>query len=334
MLSKRGGVESVAAISLGPFVFLADVKDVRVEFAHHEGRAGWSLPRGVSEVRVIRKQGGPPKNPRDGDRLPAALDHALDRNLDPNEVYYYGIYAIYAMPDGRLFPRRGSWCRRGRSRRSRRWKLPGSCRNRAGESASTGSSRRAARSRFSARSAPLSSSPPALDSTTAEAEALDGRWIEPAGPDRALRHRAAGRGPLLLHAADGWGDIWTVGQSVAFSRVADPSELRDPRRQRLGLEHRGSRSAGDGPRGKRHAGRRSPGHSRPAARRSRRDHGDRPPRRLRSSGLLDAHLPLPPPAADVAATGSAGNANARESRIPAQCKVRSTPAHGTSGFTA
>ena len=29
VLSKRGGVESVTAISLGPFVFLADVKDVR-----------------------------------------------------------------------------------------------------------------------------------------------------------------------------------------------------------------------------------------------------------------------------------------------------------------
>ena len=83
VLSKRGGVESVAAISLGPFVFLADVKDVRVEFRHSEVELGWSLPRGVSEVRVIRKQGGPPKNPRDGDRIPAALDHALDRNLDP-----------------------------------------------------------------------------------------------------------------------------------------------------------------------------------------------------------------------------------------------------------
>ena len=56
---------------------------------------------------MIRKQGGPPKNPRDGDRIPAALDHALDRNLDPNEVYHYGIYAIYAMPDGRLFPAPG-----------------------------------------------------------------------------------------------------------------------------------------------------------------------------------------------------------------------------------
>ena len=107
VLSKRGGVESVTAISLGPFVFLADVKDVRVELHHHEVELAWTLPRGVSDVRVIRKQGGPPKNPRDGERIPAALDHALDRNVDPNEIYHYGIYAIYAMADGRLFPSPG-----------------------------------------------------------------------------------------------------------------------------------------------------------------------------------------------------------------------------------
>ena len=82
VLSKRGGVESVTAISLGPFVFLADVKDVRVELHQSEVELAWTLPRGVSDVRVIRKQGGPPKNPRDGERIPAALDHALDRQVD------------------------------------------------------------------------------------------------------------------------------------------------------------------------------------------------------------------------------------------------------------
>ena len=83
VLSRRGGVESVAAISLGPFVFLADVKDVRVELREREVELAWSPPRGVSEVRVIRKQGGPPTNPtrRRPDRR--GLDHALDRNLDP-----------------------------------------------------------------------------------------------------------------------------------------------------------------------------------------------------------------------------------------------------------
>ena len=107
VLSKRGGVESVTAISLGPFVFLADVKDVRVELHHHEVELAWTLPRGVSDVRVIRKLGGPPRNPRDGERIPTALDHALDRNVGPDEIYHYGLYAIYGLADGRLVPSPG-----------------------------------------------------------------------------------------------------------------------------------------------------------------------------------------------------------------------------------
>ena len=92
---------------LGPFVFLADVKDVVVELRDHEVELAWTLPRGVSEVRVIRKRGGPPTGPRDGERIATALDHAVDRNLENNEIFHYGIYAIYAMADGRLFPSPG-----------------------------------------------------------------------------------------------------------------------------------------------------------------------------------------------------------------------------------
>ncbi len=107
VLSSRGSVEAVAAISLGPCLFLADVRDVRVESRNREVELWWSLPRGVSEVRVIRKRGGPPTSHQDGYRLPPARDHALDRDLDPNEVYHYGIYAIYAMADGRRIPAPG-----------------------------------------------------------------------------------------------------------------------------------------------------------------------------------------------------------------------------------
>ncbi len=108
ILTKRGHVESVKAVSLGPLVFLADVKDVRVEIREHEVELAWTPPRGVFEVRLVRKQGSPPKNPRDGDRVASGLDHALDRNVGRDEVYYYGIYSVYKMPDGRLFPAPGN----------------------------------------------------------------------------------------------------------------------------------------------------------------------------------------------------------------------------------
>ncbi len=107
VLSKRGAAESIAAISLGPLLFLADVKDVHAAAGEDEVALTWRPPPAATEVRVIRKRGTAPSSPRDGERLAAALDHLLDRGLDANQVYYYGIYVVYKMPDGRLYPSPG-----------------------------------------------------------------------------------------------------------------------------------------------------------------------------------------------------------------------------------
>jgi hypothetical protein len=228
VLAKRVSVESVAAISLGPFLFLADVKDVRVEFRNREVELGWSLPRGVSDVRVIRKQGGPPRNPRDGDRIPSALDHALDRNLDTDEVYHYGIYAIYAMADGKLFPAPGitvsarpqppistleaprllvepsGWVRID-------WAEP--ARGSVRILRTAGPLPHAVGTRLSAR----------------QTNALEGCWIEAVAPDRAIDAEPPSEGHCYYTPLASWGDTATVGYSVALSRVADPTEVRATR---------------------------------------------------------------------------------------------------------
>ena len=150
---------------------------------------------------MIRKQGGPPKTPRDGDRIPAALDHALDRNVDPNEVYHYGIYAIYAMPDGRLFPAPGVVV-------SARPQPPVSALE-APRLLLEPSGRVRIDWIEPARGSVkiLRTAHPLLargrhPAHAAEAEALE-RPLDRAGRSRSsLRPRAAGRGPLLLHAAD------------------------------------------------------------------------------------------------------------------------------------
>ncbi len=225
VLSKRGAAESVAAISLGPFLFLADVKDVRVEFRHREVELGWTLPRGVSEVRVIRKLGGPPKNPRDGDRIPAALDHALDRDLDPNEVYHYGIYAIHSMADGKLFPAPGVVVSArpqppistleaprlfveptGRVRLD--WVEP-----------ARGSVRLL-------RTAIPFPHPVGTRLSAWQTETLEGRWIDAVAPDRAIDMEPPPEGHCYYTPLAVWGDTSTVGHSVAFSRVTDPTDLR------------------------------------------------------------------------------------------------------------
>ena len=228
VLSKRNGVESTRAISLGPFVFLADVKDVRVELHHREVELVWTLPRGVSDVRVVRKQGGPPRNARDGDRIATALDHAIDRDLDPNAVYHYGVYAIYAMPDGVFFPSPGVLVSaRPQSHVSAidapRLLLEPSGRVRIDWIEPLRGSVRILRT---AQALPYAAN---ARLTPAEVEGLAGRWIETDSPDRAIDQEPPAEGHCYYTPLTVWAGTYTVGHASALSRVADPSDLRATR---------------------------------------------------------------------------------------------------------
>ncbi len=99
--SRRGLVESVGAVTVGPIYLLGEVSDVKVEARGRSVELNWTPPRGAVEVRVIRKRGSRPKNPQDGERVEATLDQAHDRNVEPDRVYHYGIFAVYRTPDGR-----------------------------------------------------------------------------------------------------------------------------------------------------------------------------------------------------------------------------------------
>ncbi len=126
VLSKRGGAESISAISLGPFVFLADVKDVRVDFRQDVVELAWQPPRGVSEIRVIRKQGAPPTRPprRRSDRDGASIMHWTETSIRTRSITM-AFMPSTRCPTAGCSLRPGSWCRRGRSRRCRRSRLPG-----------------------------------------------------------------------------------------------------------------------------------------------------------------------------------------------------------------
>ena len=239
VLTRRGSVESITAISLGPFAFLADVKDVRVEVRLNEVELAWTLPRGASEIRVIRKQGGPPKSPRDGDRVPAALDHMLDRNVDPNEVYHYGIFAIYAMQDGRRIPSPGMVV----SARPQPPVSPVEAPRLLLEP--TGCVRidwiepaRGSVKILRTDHLPLL----AVGTQLTSAEALDGRWIEPAAPDRAYDREPPAEGHCYYMPMTLWAGTCTAGHAAALSRVEDASELRATRvRTGSGFKALGSR---------------------------------------------------------------------------------------------
>ena len=107
VLAKRGDVESLAAVAAGPVIYLPDVREVRVEAREREIELSWVPPHGVHEIRLLRSFDSPPSGPRDGEHLNAALDQALDRDVEPGQVYHYRIHAVYQTADGRRYPSPG-----------------------------------------------------------------------------------------------------------------------------------------------------------------------------------------------------------------------------------
>jgi hypothetical protein len=225
VLSKRGGGESMAAISRGPLTFLSDVKDVRVDVHDREVELAWSPPRGVSEVRVVRKRGSPPRDPRDGERLATALDHLLDRNLDPEEVYHYGLYAIYKLPDGRLYPSPGVVVSARQDPQVSPIGAPRLVREIGGR-VRIDWAEPVRGSAAIVRTAQPVSHPAGTRLSTEEAESLAGSWIDPVSPGRAYDQEPPSDGPCFYTPMTLWCGVWTVGHGVALCQVADPSELR------------------------------------------------------------------------------------------------------------
>ncbi|HZW33686.1 MAG TPA: hypothetical protein VFF52_23395, partial [Isosphaeraceae bacterium] len=228
VLSKRGGAESIGAISLGPLVFLADVKDVRVDAREHEIELSWLPPRGVAEVRVVRKRGMPPANPRDGDRIAAAPDHALDRGLDQGQVYHYGIYAIYKMADGRLYPSPGVVVAAQPEPPVAPLDAPRLVQEPSGRVRIDWIEPARGSVRILRTAAPLPL-PPGTRLTAGEAEALEGVWLESITPDRAYDPDPPLTGACSYTPLTGWGQTWTLGHGATLGRVADPSDLRATR---------------------------------------------------------------------------------------------------------
>jgi hypothetical protein len=228
VLSKRGGIESITAISLGPLIFLADVKDARVEFRDQEVELAWTPPRGVAEVRVVRKRGAPPRDPKDGERLVTAIDHLVERNLDPNEVYHYGLFAIYKMPDGRLYPSPGVIVSARPDPQISPLDAPRLVRELGGRIRIDWAEpvRGSVAIIRTPRPLPL---PPGTRLAASEAESLAVRWIEPVSPGHTYDHEPPTDAPCFYTPLTLWSGNWTVGHGVALNQVADPSGLRATR---------------------------------------------------------------------------------------------------------
>ncbi|MDR3634676.1 MAG: hypothetical protein P4L84_12795 [Isosphaeraceae bacterium] len=225
VLSKRGETESVAAVSLGPIYLLADVTDVRVETRAHEVELTWSTPAKAQQVRVVRKRGAPPAGPNDGERVEALAHRAVDTDLVEDQVYHYGVYALYRLLDGRLVPSPGVVVTaqphapvppldapvlhvepNGRLRLS--WPAP---------------LRGTVKVLRTTRPLP---SPPGTPLEAAQAHAFGGEWLDVTALDHADDPSPPVLGVCYYTPLTNWAGLLTVGHTAAYSCLPDPSDLR------------------------------------------------------------------------------------------------------------
>jgi hypothetical protein len=227
VFSTRHSVSSLQGVSAGPFLVAEDVRDVRVEARAGEVRLSWSAPPGMLGVRVVRKPGAPVEGPRDGIPIEALGDSALDRGLDDGRVYHYGLFALWRGPDGRPHPSRGVFVsavpqppahpvndlRLGTAPDGRlrlRWTPP-----------SLG--------HVKILKTPHAPTVPTGERrSAAEFERLDlgGTWLDAVAVDHAFDVKPEGLGLAYYTPVTFAAGLATVGRSVSFSHVPDPSDLR------------------------------------------------------------------------------------------------------------
>jgi len=239
VLSKRGPAESLAAVAAGPVLFLPDVREFRADPRETEVALTWEPPPGAVEVRVVRNRDVAPKNPRDGDRVPAMIDQAVDRDVEPGRVYHYGVFAIHQTADGRRFPSPGLTIAAGPRPAVAPPAAPRISLGPLGRVRLdwTEPARGTVRILWTATPSPF---PPGATVAESEIDALGGRWLAAIAPDRAEDDAppAAG-GHYTPFLSVGGGLI--AGRSVGMSLAADPTGLRAVRLGALPGEAGGGR---------------------------------------------------------------------------------------------
>jgi hypothetical protein len=235
VLTKRGTVESVNAVTVGPMFLMGEVRDVHVEARQREVDLSWTPPPNVAEVRVARKRGSPPRDPLDGEYVEASLDHALDRGLEPDRVYQYGLFAVFKTPDGRSTASRGTFVTalphtplrpldapvlttEHDGRVKLRWVEP---------------SRGIVKLLRTKQPFPY---PAGTRLAPIQVASLEGDWVELSAPDMAL-DTPPSFGAFHYTPLTSWGGTITVGHSASYSCVTDPSDLRAARIGTAGRVH-------------------------------------------------------------------------------------------------
>ncbi|MDG3003586.1 hypothetical protein [Paludisphaera mucosa] len=225
VLSRRGKSESLAAVAAGPIVFLPDVRNLRSQVRDGEIVLNWDAPKGVAEVRVVRNRIAVPRNPRHGDRIAAASDTAVDRDVVEGQVYHYAVFAIYRSPEGRRFPSSGATLSVAASPPGAPAGPPRAILDPSGRVRIEWAEPGRGIVRLRRTSAPLPQ-PPGASVSPAEVEAVAGDWIDSTGPGSAEDFDPLGSTSRYYTPLTALNGHLIVGRGVWLARLTDPTDLR------------------------------------------------------------------------------------------------------------
>ncbi len=101
-------VSAQATVLAHPVLLARDVSNVSSIIDNQLVDLRWSVPEHVHEIIVVRKEGSPPTSAGDGTRLQLTdRSRLVDRAVQNERRYYYGIYCLYRDYDQRMVSSRG-----------------------------------------------------------------------------------------------------------------------------------------------------------------------------------------------------------------------------------
>jgi hypothetical protein len=143
-------------------------------------------------------------------------------------VYHYGLFAVYQTPDGRFLCSRGVFVSAQPHPAVPPHDPPTQTQERDGAVRLTWREPLRGRVKILRSSRPVGHAP-GERLTAAQAESLEGQWLDTPAPGQAIDSRRTPLGICCYTPLTVWAGTWTVGQGVMYSCTPDPSDLRATR---------------------------------------------------------------------------------------------------------
>ncbi|MDX2039389.1 MAG: hypothetical protein SFX72_22275 [Isosphaeraceae bacterium] len=221
VFSVRGAVVSRQGAAFGPLTIVPEVSDLRAETRSREVLLTWKLPAKAIGARVTRREVG-------GGGSDVALepigDEILDRGLEDDRAYRYRVAALYRRNDAGLVESSGKEVI-ARPHRPIEPLPPPSLSLENGAVSIRWTSPPLGRVRIARTPRPLAWAPGATP-PSGKLDASGVEWLDSTRPDATEDPNPPSLGVCYYTPVTFGPDGLTIGHSVSYSSVPDPTELR------------------------------------------------------------------------------------------------------------